>query len=362
MSIDFDTTKLHRIKEDGQRFFNGTLDRPFIFTCLDGKNPQQCALPRRGSELQLFFDNGVSSDEFVEVWEQNLSDLDFLGDGFPYVRPMLASSAMAVYSNCNYMVSENTIWFEPSGNRNLNDIEIQYNPDSVWLKRTLDVYATAAKRWGGKVQLVMTNLGGVCDILAMIIPSEEILYAMYDQPEQIKRLIWQIHKAWWQYYDDLSRAIRPYGIGYMDFWLPIPCQSPTFLLQCDFCSVLNEALFDEFVKPELEASCRRLGGAMFHLDGPEAIRHLDSLLSIDSLKVIQWVPGDWQKEVAEWPELYKKVRDAGKQLFVTGSGTRENFDKIVDHLGSAEGLCYLAWGNVRKKAEFETWLMRYGVL
>jgi hypothetical protein len=360
--IDFDISRFSKIKADGHKFFDGSLRRPLIQTYLEGKRHGQQFPFKTDSELRLFFDKDVSVCDFVDVWEYKLSDLVFMGDGFPYVRPLLASSAMAVYINCNHVVSDNTIWFEPSRNFELEDIEIRYSPDSDWLKRTLDIYSEVGKRWNGKVQPVMTNLGGVYDILAMIIPSEDILYAMYDRPEQIKRLIWQIHKVWWQYYEDLTEVILPHSIGYMDFWLPIPCQAPSFLLQCDFCSLLNEKLFDEFVKPEIEESCRRLGGALFHLDGPDAIRHLDSLLSIDNLKVIQWVPGDGQKDVTEWPELYKRVRDAGKRLMITGSGTRENFDKVVEQLGSSEGLCYSAWGNISEKAEFEKWLVGYGVL
>ena len=360
--IEFDTRNFSKIKEDGQKFWDGNLKRPLIQTYLSGKEAGRRVPLKTDSELLLFFDKNITCSDFVDVWEYKLSDLLFMGDAFPYVRPLLASSAMAVYIGCDYVVDANTIWFEPSKNVNIKDIEVRYDPENIWFRRTLDIYSTAIKRWNGSVQPVITNIGGVFDILAMIIPSEDIVYAMYDQPEQIKRLIWQIHNVWWQYYEDLSKVILQGSIGYMDFWLPIPCRKPSFILQSDFCCLLTEALFDEFVKPELEESCRRLEGAMFHLDGPGAIRHLDSLLSIDNLKVIQWVPGDGQKDVTEWPELYKKVRNAGKQIFITGEGTRENFDKIVEHLGSAEGLCYLACGDVCEKDVFKKWLADYNVL
>lgn len=361
MAIKFDINKINRIKDDGQKFWAGNLKRPLIQTYLSGKGNGQQAPLKTESELLLFFDKNVSSSDFVDIWESKLSDIEFMGDGFPYVRPLLGSSAMAVYIDSNYVVDANTIWFEPSRNLNLKDVEIRYNPENIWFKRTLDIYSSAMKRWNGIVQPVITNLGGVFDILTMIIPSEDIVYAIYDQPEQIKRLIWEIHKVWWQYYEDLSKVILPHSLGYMDFWFPIPCQKPSFTLQCDFCCLITEKIFDEFVKPELQESCMRLGGAMYHLDGPGAIRHLNSLLEIVNLKVIQWVPGDGQKDVTEWPELYKKVRNAGKQLFITGEGTRENFDKIVAHLGSSEGLCYQACGDISERENFQKWLLKYNV-
>ena len=361
MTIEFGTSKYAKIKDDGRRFWDGSLGRPLIHIWLTGKDPGRDIPAKPGTELRLFFDADVSCHDFVDAWDYMLSGIEYLGDGFPFVRPLLASSAMAVYMNCNYTVTEDTIWFEPRGNINLNDIEIRYNPESIWLKRTREIYKAVGEKWNGKVQPVMTNLGGIYDILAMIIPAEDIVYAMYDQPEQIKRLMRQAHKAWWQYYDDLSKLILPYSIGYMDFWLPIPCPRPTFLLQCDFCSMLSPQLFDEFVKPELVSSCERLGGAMFHLDGPGAIKHLDSLLDIEKLKVIQWVPGDGQKDVTEWPELYKKILGAGKKLYLTGAGTIENFEKIVDKLGTSDGICYYALGKVSEQERFEKWSASYSI-
>jgi hypothetical protein len=358
MAVGFNTNKYEIVHQNARKFWDGMLGRPLIHGRITVK---QTAAVESRSELRMFFDLDITAGEIVDKWENDLGGCEFLGDGFPYVRPMLASSAMAIYIDCDYAVSDTTIWFEPDRNIDLSKIDIRYNPDNRWFLRTMDIYAEALKRWNGKVQCTMTNLGGIYDIMAMIIPSEKLVYAMMDQPDEIKRLTWQAHEVWWQYYDEISRLITPSGIGYMDFWLPIPCRRPTFLLQCDFCSLLNQKFFDEFVKPELAESCRRMGGAMFHLDGPGAIRHLDSLLSIDELKLIQWVPGDGQKGVTEWPDLYKRVRDGGKRLMITGAGTRENFDKVVDQLGSSDGLCYSAWGEVSEKDEFQAWLEGYGV-
>jgi len=50
-------------------------------------------------------------------------------------------------------------------------------------------------------------------------------------------------------------------------------------------------MFKEFVFPYLQEQCSRLGFTLYHLIGPEAIRHLDQLLKIPELTAIQWVPG-----------------------------------------------------------------------
>ncbi len=63
--------------------------------------------------------------------------------------------------------------------------------------------------------------------------------------------------------------------------------------------------------------------------------HLDLLLSIPELRGIQWVPGDGQKPCGEWPEVYEKIRRAGKLVQFLGS--LDEFDRVVDRLGSPKG-------------------------
>ncbi|MCL2741315.1 MAG: trimethylamine corrinoid protein 2, partial [Oscillospiraceae bacterium] len=58
------------------------------------------------------------------------------------------------------------------------------------------------------------------------------------------------------------------------------------------------------------------------LDGPDCLRHVDSLMSIKGLQALQWtagagVPGGGDEM---WYPLYDKVRKAGKSLWVGLSG------------------------------------------
>ncbi len=48
------------------------------------------------------------------------------------------------------------------------------------------------------------------------------------------------------------------------------------------------------------------------LDGPDAIRHLDSLLSLPKLSGIQWIPGAGSPPMTEWIPLLKRIQNAGK--------------------------------------------------
>jgi hypothetical protein len=122
--------------------------------------------------------------------------------------------------------------------------------------------------------------------------------------------------------------------------------------------------FDRFVKPELAASCRRLPDTIYHMDGPGQLRHLDSLLTIPELKAIQWVPGAGQPGVGEWPDVYRKIRDAGKRIqFFTSQdpdGWRV-FEKIAEQVGGPEGIMMCGPVPPDERDEAAAMMEHYGI-
>jgi hypothetical protein len=69
---------------------------------------------------------------------------------------------------------------------------------------------------------------------------------------------------------------------------------------------------------------------LYHLDGPGAVRHVDSLLSLPYLDGIQWVPGAGAKPTVEWLPLLTKIQDAGKLVYAYCD--QNNVRKILSEL------------------------------
>jgi hypothetical protein len=77
-------------------------------------------------------------------------------------------------------------------------------------------------------------------------------------------------------------------------------------------------MFDEFFLPGLIEECRHLEASIYHLDGPAALRHLNSLLEIPELNAIQWVYGAGNGRASDWIPVYQRCQQAGKgiQIFL----------------------------------------------
>jgi len=92
---------------------------------------------------------------------------------------------------------------------------------------------------------------------------------------------------------------------------------PINVPQCDFSCMISPAMFQRFVAPCLETEFARYGGGEYHLDGPSAIRHLETLCGLDDLHVIQWVSGAGN-EGRDWTELYRRIDALGKGQILGG--------------------------------------------
>jgi 5-methyltetrahydrofolate--homocysteine methyltransferase len=283
-----------------------------------------------------------------------------MGDAFPHVRNNFGPGVMATYigGRGHAEPEGGTVWFGPAEEHAIEDLRFSPNHDAAWFVRMASIYRAAVERWQGAVQVGMTDLGGNLDVLSTFRPGEKLLLDLYDTPDEVKRLTWEAHEAWWHFFDAFNDIIHPPNPGYT-CWAPIFSKDPYYMLQCDFCYMIGPDMFDEFVKPELAASCERLTNPFYHLDGPGQLPHLDSLLEIEALKGVQWVPGAGQPEVTEWPGVYRRIREAGKLIQTWGHV--DVLDRHVEQLGSAKGIIIFAGCDVSERNKAVEFLEKYNV-
>jgi len=95
----------------------------------------------------------------------------------------------------------------------------------------------------------------------------------------------------------------------------------TAKVQCDFAALMSPRQFRRFVVPSLRRQCAGLGNSVYHLDGPDAIAHVDALMEIDELDALQWTCGAGQPDGASprWFPIYDAARRAGKALWIAVS-------------------------------------------
>ena len=358
MSIAFTSDRWERIREDYAAWWAGDLKRPLIHMVIRGRDPERPAPPLPYRHFTASYDHAVPAEDIVDVWDYELSHYRFLGDAFPSVWPNFGPGVAAAFLGGGLDPQPDTVWFHPPpGIDELCDVRLEYQPDNIHLRRVKDICRAAVERWQGSVQVGMTDLGGILDILQTFRPGEALLMDLCEQPDLVKDLCWQCHDLWWRYFHEMAGVLQPANPGFTA-WTPIFSSGPYYMLQCDFAYMIGPAMFDEFVKPELAASCGRLANAFYHLDGKGQLGHLDSLLSIPGLKGVQWIPGAGQPPCDEWPEVYRKIRGAGKLVQLWGDPA--TLDTVVRQIGSPEGIILITEVLPSQEQEARDFLRRYG--
>ncbi len=104
-------------------------------------------------------------------------------------------------------------------------------------------------------------------------------------------------------------------------------------MQCDFSAMISPYQFRNFIQHSLKEQAEHLDNVLYHLDGPDAIKHVDAVMEIEKIDALQWTSGDPGPDgtFEEWYGIYDKAYMAGKALWVkVYSGAFEEWIQRVD--------------------------------
>ena len=365
MTIQFTEERWDRIRESARLWWQGQLGRPLIQVRLSNADPLRDEPDIPFHDFTSFYDLSVSAERIIDRWDYDLSATRFYGDAFPHVRPNFGPGVIAAFMGAVLENGLETVWFHPLEDVQLKELTFKYQTDSIWFNRIIELIRACDVRWGGMVQIGLTDLGGNLDILSSFRTPEQLIYDIIDSPEEVERLLWEAHDAWWRYADAFNDEARNFNPGYT-CWTPLYSEDPYYMLQCDFCYMIGPDMFERFVRPELAATVKRLGNAFYHMDGIGQIPHLEYLLSIEALKGIQWVPGDGRPDVAHWPEIYCKIQSAGKltQFFSDQCDDTDKYEILEilgDQTGTVNNIAYILDADISEFDKAMRLLEKFGV-
>ncbi len=261
---------------------------------------------------------------------------------------------MAAYLGSQPHFDRETVWYSPISYQ--YDRPLLLHEDNVWWQLTNEVTRRSCEFFYGKALTGITDLSGCTDVLAILRTTEAVLLDMVDRPQQVQQAVIELAHLWVRCYNELYQMVKRNDEGSIQ-WLGIWAPGKMYNVQSDISCVISPAMFEHFVLPELEILLANLDFALYHLDGPGAIKHLDRLLAIPTLKGIQWTPGEGQPPVSEWIPMYRRIQKAGKLLHLHGEA--RHAERILRAL-KPEGLMYVTWCDTQAEAEelirkAETW-------
>jgi len=314
MSVNFSTDRMAEVFYSHDQWWKGALDRPLakIFSTKKHASSTPALCQANCADFSR------SAREVIEELDEEFSYTEFLGDAFPSVDfSAFGPGVLAAFVGAKLDNSSGRVWFFPEKELPIEKIHVKYDPENKYVLRIKELYEAGIEKWKGKVILSFPDLGGVMDVAATLRGSENLLLDLYDAPEEVIRLNNEIQTAWYEAYNDFYAILKEQK--YITDWNGLLSSKPAYVLQCDFCYMIGNAMFREFVLPTLLKDTEALSNTIYHLDGIGELAHLDTILSIKNLNAVQWVFGAGQKDSDQWDEVHEKIVAAGKQLMLTGT-------------------------------------------
>ncbi|MFA5078147.1 MAG: hypothetical protein WC541_01525 [Dehalococcoidia bacterium] len=315
IKLNFDDDGWQEVEKNWSDWWEGRLDRPLVMI-----QTLDTTVNADPVEFNTEFMLHKPVAEYIGYYQKRLESIQYSGDAYPFWLPYLGPGIVSAFLGGPVKPSAEqlTVWFGNDRPVEYDELCLHYDENNPWWRRVLDTTAAALSTWGDKVVLGHTDMGGVMDILASFRTTQQLLYDLYECPEEVKRCCQDISMLWLRYYNEAYEIAGGTGKG-VTFWAPLLCKGRGYMLQCDFSAMISPRMFETFVLEDLTNLCNSLDYAFYHLDGPGAVRHLEMLLSIKSLRGIQWVPGSGCPGHSNWLPLLKRIRDGGKlcQIYVS---------------------------------------------
>lgn len=288
------------------------VDRPPVFI----------TLPRAGAPVPPHKEYASFSDEWLDVEFRaeriaaELAAREYPYDALPVAFPNLGPEIFSAWCGCGYEFGETTTWSTPA----IHDWErdapgARLNMSHPLFKKMVDFTRLLIERGSGRFVVGLTDFHPGGDHLAALRDPMELNIDMIENPEWVDRMLSVSMADYYAAYGVFYHMIQAAGMP-ATTWLPMAHFGTCYVPSNDFSCMISKKMFDEHFLGGIRRECEFYERSIYHLDGPDALRHLDSLLDIEELDAVQWVCGAGNEGFARWRNVYKRIQDAGKGIWL----------------------------------------------
>jgi hypothetical protein len=276
---------------------------------------------------QFWFDPDWRSDYL----NYQMSRYSYKADILPVANTQLGPGSLGAVLGAELEGRKDTIWIRE---RSDFDGRIRFDENNRWWQLHLELLRKCKEKAAGRYYIGCPDLVEGLDVLASLKGSDNVMMDMIMDPDGTLEQLRAINDAYFQVFDQIYEIInedKEMAFCYFSIWGP----GKIAKIQCDLSIMISEEDFRTFSIPFLREQCNRLDYTLYHLDGVDAMRHVDALLELENLNAIQWTPGYGQPQGGNacWYELYEKILAGGKSVMINWV-TLGELEPLLDRVGN----------------------------
>jgi hypothetical protein len=256
-------------------------------------------------------------DRYLDVEYQIASAREHFGntyygaEGFPIWAPDLGPDFIGALLGCPLSFAEDTVWAAHLDTDWSDLPPFVLDRSHRWYRAMLDMTRYAVCEAKGDFFVGITDLHPGADALAAIRGPEKMCIDLIERPDVLAHRSFEILEMYKAIVDELY-AITTQNLPGSACWMGIWHPRKWYPASSDFICMISLDMFGRYVYPEIAAEIDWWEDTIFHLDGPQALRHLDALLENPRLRGIQWVYGDGAGKASDWIPVLRKIQKSGK--------------------------------------------------
>lgn len=293
------------------------IDRPVVVVRSPKKGEQWDTRPINAPRNWKLDQEGRLKEVF-EDFDQVASKTFYGGEAIPFFDINFGPDQFAAMFGGEIVAADDvgTTWVHPT----VDDLygytpSIDRSPNGVFAKLK-KFYELGAEMSEGKYILGTLDYHSHLDALSAMRGAQNLCYDFMDCEDEVVRVRNELSA----YYPEIFEAMR--SAGKMETrgsiaWIPAYLEEGRFAVtQCDFSCLLSPDQARRIMIPALREEAEYLDHTVYHYDGKEALGHLDYVLDIEEIDVIQWVPGAGNPRSIEWMDLLHHIQSRNKGLWI----------------------------------------------
>ncbi len=294
-----------------EAFWQGELlDRPVVQFYLAKPFDEQVALPP--SHHTTSAERWLDTQYQVELAVASCHNQDYLGDTLPVFWPNLGPEIFSALYGCPMHFGDyGTSWSDPVLHDWAQVDQLILDWKHPYLQKLYEMTDALIEVGQGLFLTGMTDWHTGGDAIAAFRDPLNLAVDMIEHLAEVSRLLARLETDYFRLYEIFYEKLRRAGLP-ITSWTTLLHDERYYIPSNDFSIMVSQRMFDEIFLPGIRRECQYYARSIYHLDGPGALRHLDSLLSIPDLNAIQYVYGAGNEGIHRWMWVYQKIQKAGK--------------------------------------------------
>ncbi|UCC63847.1 MAG: hypothetical protein JSV36_01965, partial [Anaerolineae bacterium] len=255
-------------------------------------------------------------DAWFEAKFADMSQLHRVGDALPWIRADFGPVLLGGLLGGKLEFGADTTWTHAFINDDWSNApDWTIHDDNPWWARLKELLQLVAEDTAGRYLVCTPDLGGSGDVLLNLRGSAPLCLDTVGQPDRVQSAVEAIYPAWHRAFTELYRCTVEVGAGLVH-WLGLWSNRPYVIPACDFNALIGPHTFENLFLPDIARQAATVDRAVFHLDGPDAARHIDALLSVPEIQAVQFTPGAGTPSALAWVDMFRKIQRGSRSVLV----------------------------------------------